>query len=525
MRFFCYGRKSVFSDKSDSVDNQQRMCRDYANAKFPGDVESFICFSDEDFSGANTDRPGLKSMMARVRAGECDALIVYQLDRLSRNVRDFSNLYAELDQLSVKFISLKENIDTATPIGRAMMYVTVIFAQMERETTAVRVNDNMRGLAKKGYWTGGNPPTGYIRKRVEIEGRKHVIIVPDPDGVVYVKKVFSDFLSMNCSLQHMETAYRDAGVKTINGKFFSTTQIYKILTMPFCVCATAEIYDYYAAMGCEMDAGSPREIWDGSRGVMIYGRSTEKNKKHELTPPSQWLVSLGRQEPFIPASEWLEVQRRFTHNKCIKKSRWPVPLLKGVVRCAHCGCLLQVARKARADGSRISDYYCRKRQREGVEVCNLRFVRCELLDEKVLEVFKEIAADPALIEKYVEKPENPAAESDRRALQTKIKSIEKKIEKLAASLALAADSTASKYIIAEMEKLDHELSGLKEKELSAEASERLAESEKKTNAEKVEKIKSLISGLDGFSASERNEIARSVIKKCTWDGETLFILL
>lgn len=117
MRFFCYGRKSVFSDKSDSVDNQQRMCRDYVNAKFPGDVESFICFSDEDFSGANTDRPGLKSMMARVRAGECDALVVYQLDRLSRNVRDFSNLYAELDQLSVKFISLKENIDTATPIG------------------------------------------------------------------------------------------------------------------------------------------------------------------------------------------------------------------------------------------------------------------------------------------------------------------------------------------------------------------------------------------------------------------------
>lgn len=162
MRFFCYGRKSVYSDHSDSVDNQQRMCRDYVSAKFRGDVESFTCFSDEDFSGAN----------------------------------------AELDSLSVKFISLKENIDTATPIGRAMMYVTVIFAQMERETTAVRVLDNMRGLSKKGYWTGGNPPTGYVRQRVVEDGRKHVIIVPDPDGVAYVRKVFSDFLSMNCSLQH-----------------------------------------------------------------------------------------------------------------------------------------------------------------------------------------------------------------------------------------------------------------------------------------------------------------------------------
>lgn len=148
---FNYGRKSVYSDKSDSIDNQFRMSREYCEQKFPGKIESWQEFSDEDFTGANTSRPDLQRMLSYIEEGFCDVLVVYQLDRLSRNVRDFSNIYAMLEEHNVMFISIKENIDTTTPIGRAMMYVTVVFAQMERETTATRVADNMRGLAKKGY--------------------------------------------------------------------------------------------------------------------------------------------------------------------------------------------------------------------------------------------------------------------------------------------------------------------------------------------------------------------------------------
>ena len=133
MRFFNYGRKSVFSDKSDSINNQFRMCREHCEARFPGQIDSWTEFSDEAFTGANTDRPGLQRMLAEIRAGSCDVLVVYQLDRLSRDVRDFSNLYSLLEDHSVKFLSVKESIDTSTPIGRAMMYVTAVFAQMERK--------------------------------------------------------------------------------------------------------------------------------------------------------------------------------------------------------------------------------------------------------------------------------------------------------------------------------------------------------------------------------------------------------
>ena len=271
MRFFSYGRKSVFSDKSDSIDNQFRMNREYCESKFSGQVDSWQQFSDEDFTGANTSRPDLQRMLSFIKGGFCDVLVVYQLDRLSRDVRDFANIYALLEEHGVMFISIKENIDTTTPIGRAMMYVTVVFAQMERETIAARVTDNMLGLAKKGYWTGGNPPVGYVRKHIVVNGKKHCSIEVDPEGARYVTQIFDTFLAYNCSLQGMETRFKNQGIRTQSGKFFSTTQLHKMLTMPYCVEATPEVYDFYAAKGCIMDPGSPREMWDGSVGVIIYG--------------------------------------------------------------------------------------------------------------------------------------------------------------------------------------------------------------------------------------------------------------
>ena len=82
MRFATYGRKSVYSDKSDSVDNQERMCREYVELRFQGKIDSFESYSDEGMTGANTNRPGLKRLLADVEDGLVDALIVYQLGGL-----------------------------------------------------------------------------------------------------------------------------------------------------------------------------------------------------------------------------------------------------------------------------------------------------------------------------------------------------------------------------------------------------------------------------------------------------------
>ena len=103
MNICCYGRKSIYSDHSDSIDNQFRMCRDYVEMKFSGQAFSFFEYQDEAFTGANTNRPDLQRLMADISAGNCDVLIVYQLDRLSRDVRDFANIYAVLEEHQVKY--------------------------------------------------------------------------------------------------------------------------------------------------------------------------------------------------------------------------------------------------------------------------------------------------------------------------------------------------------------------------------------------------------------------------------------
>lgn len=154
-----YSRKSKFTHKGESVQNQVAICRDYGNLHFLS--KEFIIYEDEGFSGGNTDRPQYKQMIIDMKAKKFDVLICYRLDRVSRNILDFSELVELLQKHDVAFVSIKEQFDTSTPMGRAMMYIALVFAQLERETIAERIRDNMMQLARTGRWLGGITPTGF----------------------------------------------------------------------------------------------------------------------------------------------------------------------------------------------------------------------------------------------------------------------------------------------------------------------------------------------------------------------------
>ncbi len=524
MRIATYGRKSVYSDKSDSVNNQERMCREYVEFKFKGSIESFETYSDEGFTGANTNRPGLKRLLDDIKDGLVDALIVYQLDRLSRDVRDFANIYASLEEKSVMFISIKENIDTATPIGKAMMYVTMVFAQMERETIATRVTDNLQGLARKGFWTGGKPPQGYALERVEINGKKHVTLAVDPDEAAHCEWLFDTFLENNYTIGKMQTVFRKEGIRTTNGSFFAASRIHKILSTPYGVEAVPEIYDYFAQKGCQMDPDSPRDKWDGTHGVMVYGRSTERgrDKKHVFQPPEKWIVCLGHHKPFISAGKWLAVQERFKQNTFDKTMKYNIPLLKGVVRCGRCGCLMGVARK-KLKSRILSHYHCRKRNQEGIEGCDMKYTQCEVLDEKVLDIFRKIEIDPAAILAYTRTKQPLDIGKQLKDLESKAARIQVKIDRLTDTLADADGSTAAKYIIAQIEKEDLNLSALKREIETAKSATRRNRAVMKTAEEQAAEIAQLMRGLEGFSDVEKNAVVRELVKECTWDGTNLFL--
>ena len=142
-----YSRKSRFTGKGESVGNQIELCRQYLRAHEPDAPEPEI-FEDDGFSGGDLNRPAFRRMMRAAEAGRFRMLIVYRLDRISRSIGDFTALIERLAQLNVAFVSIREQFDTSTPMGRAMMYIASVFSQLERETIAERIRDNLRELPR-----------------------------------------------------------------------------------------------------------------------------------------------------------------------------------------------------------------------------------------------------------------------------------------------------------------------------------------------------------------------------------------
>ena len=149
-----YARQSV--DKADSLSIQGQI--DLCRREVGKDIQ---VYQDKGFSGKNTNRPDFQRMMADVEKGLVQKIVVYRLDRFSRSLADFSRLWEVLQRHGVEFVSVNERFDTSTPMGRAMLSIIMVFAQLERETTAERVRDNYYQRVKLGSWPGGPAPYGF----------------------------------------------------------------------------------------------------------------------------------------------------------------------------------------------------------------------------------------------------------------------------------------------------------------------------------------------------------------------------
>ena len=122
------------------------------------------------FSGGTLERPNSKND-GRCKRKSFRAIVVYRLDRIGRNIGDFAKLIEQLNKMKIDFISIKEQFDTSSPMGRAMMYISSVFPSWNGKPLPKRIRDNMHELSKTGRWLGGNHPTGY-----ESESVSHVTI-------------------------------------------------------------------------------------------------------------------------------------------------------------------------------------------------------------------------------------------------------------------------------------------------------------------------------------------------------------
>ena len=132
-----------------------------AYTKLMLNTEDYVIFEDAGYSGKNTDRPNFQKMMNQIRSGAFTHLLVWKIDRISRNLLDFSSMYKELKELGVVFVSKNEQFDTSTAMGEAMLKIILVFAELERNITSERVTATMISRASNGQWNGGRVPFGY----------------------------------------------------------------------------------------------------------------------------------------------------------------------------------------------------------------------------------------------------------------------------------------------------------------------------------------------------------------------------
>src|ERR1700704_2606705 len=127
--------------------------------------EGWIClpelYDDGGYSGADLKRPAVQRLIADIKAGKIDCVVVYKVDRLSRSLRDFAKLLEIFDQYNVAFVSVTQAFNTTTSIGRLMLHILLSFAQFERETISERTRDKIAAARRKGKFTGGKPLLGY----------------------------------------------------------------------------------------------------------------------------------------------------------------------------------------------------------------------------------------------------------------------------------------------------------------------------------------------------------------------------
>ena len=533
-----YSRKSKFTGKGESIGNQIELCKEYIRAHYGDDaLDHLVVYEDEGFSGGNLNRPDFKKMMAAAKERKFKAIIVYRLDRISRNISDFSSLIEELARLDIAFVSIKEQFDTGSPMGRAMMYIASVFSQLERETIAERIRDNMHELAKTGRWLGGTTPTGFEsegEEKVTVDGKKKktfkLKLIPQEAEIV---RMIYDLFSETNSLTMTEAELMKRRIVTRNGNYFTRFSIKAILQNPVYMIADQEAYDYLTEK--EADLFSDRAEFDGEHGIMAYNRTDqEKGKTTQYNPVNEWIVAVGKHLGLIPGKTWVRVQEALEQNKskAFRRPKSNEALLTGLLYC-RCGNRMypKLSKRRTADGDAIFTYVCKLKERSQRSLCNNRNASGNTMDLAVVEQVKQLNDHNAEFIDQMEKSRKfytgnrVQYEEQLAALQKDKVEVEKKIEGLVDSLIELGESSAKVRVAKRIEALTAESDALEVRiqELTA-----LTSQHAMSDIE-FDVLRQLLSvfqeNIDDMPLEQKRAAIRTVVRKVIWDGVNAHIVL
>lgn len=300
VRVAIYTRKSV--DKGDggefgSIEAQRAAVEGYiASQREQGWVALPTGYDDLGESGATTNRPAFQRLLSDLSDGKVDLVAVYRLDRLSRSQRDFLGLMDFLDEHGVTFVSVTERFDTTTPMGRFALGITIQVAQLERETTALRVKDKVLASRRRGLWTGGFPPLGY-----DVVDRQLVVNESEANQVRWIFAAYLDLGSLRQVVEQLDhrgwttKSWTTVGGTLKVGRPWTKNALRNLLSSPIPVGRTAaegELHDG------QHDAIVEQGIWDAVQAQLAAHRPETRPERPRSKTGAllQGLLTCGRCE-------------------------------------------------------------------------------------------------------------------------------------------------------------------------------------------------------------------------------------
>ena len=388
MRFYIYSRKSIYTGKGESIENQIELCRSYISSKYPCDPDPHIkIYEDEGFSGKNIERPQFQKMLCDIQLDPPDFIVCYRLDRISRSVSDFSTFIEKLNRLGISFLCIKEEFDTSRPMGKAMMYIASVFSQLERETIAERVRDNMLLLARSGRWLGGTPPTGYTSKKiceVMLDGKvKTACTLQEiPEELDVIHSIYLHFLQTHQTVE-VASWLQNRGQLTRSGKNFSPASVRQILQNPVYCIADADAFSYFTERNADL-CFSPDSC--SGQGLLAYNKRNYRQKGAPRQTEKHWIIAAGRHRGIICGRDWVTTQHLLLdHHRAPRSSDAPKGLLCSMLYCRHCGSPMVSKRRSKNTRPPTYDYICSKKLRHGTALCSCQNLNGSQTDEDILQ--------------------------------------------------------------------------------------------------------------------------------------------
>jgi site-specific DNA recombinase len=359
VRCAIYTRKSTeegLDQEFNSLDAQREAAQAYiASQQHAGWVCLPQSYDDGGYSGGTLDRPALARLLADIRLGQIDCVVCYKVDRLSRSLLDFAQMMETFAQQAVSFVSVTQQLNTATSMGRLVLNVLLSFAQFEREIIAERTRDKMAAARRKGKWCGGMPLLGYD---VDPRGSKLVVL---PEEAVQVRAIFSLYRQQQALLPVVQELARRGWVnkqwltrkgQRRGGRAFTKASLYRLLTR---VTYIGQI---------------------GHRGA----------------------VYAGEHAGIVDPSLWHEVQALLAQHGpgCRgqpRTSSWA--LLKGLLYCRYCGCAMTPTYTSKG-ARRYRYYFCTQGLQTGSRTCPARSLRAWAVEQCVIEQLQTLAGTSPL---------------------------------------------------------------------------------------------------------------------------------